>query len=91
VLHLDDHELLGTLVGEAVLGSLGHVDRLPGSGRRDLVVDGAGRDAEDDHPVLRAVVVGLVGQPAARVHVDPLDLVAVVHIDDVPRPPRPLF
>src|SRR5680860_1668973 len=38
-----------------------------------------------------AVLVGLVGQPTTWVHVDALDLVAVVDIDDLPRAPRPIF
>jgi hypothetical protein len=35
--------------------------------------------------------MGLVGEPAARVHVDPLDLVALGYVDDVPGTPRTLF
>src|SRR5215203_3068097 len=59
--------------------------------RRGLTVDLAGGLTLDDHPVLRAVFVTLQRQPSAGVHMDSLDLVALGHVDDVPRTPRALL
>src|SRR5690606_11439428 len=59
-LHLDDHQLLGALVAQPVRRALGDVDGLAGADDVGLAVDDRGRDAEDDHPVLGAVFVGLV-------------------------------
>src|SRR5512139_1600184 len=90
-LDLDDHELLARLVAQPVLGALGHVDAVTGPGGDRLAVHDTGGDAEDHDPVLGAVLVGLVRQSAARLHVDALDLVAVVHVDDVPGAPGALL
>src|SRR5690606_26151038 len=46
------------------------------------------RGARDDQPVLRTARVGLVRQPVPRLDLDPLDLVAVTDVQDVPGAPR---
>src|SRR4051794_15355260 len=91
VLDLDDHELLGPIVGQSVPRAAGDVDRVSGTGRSGLLIDGRRSDAEDHHPVLAPVLMRLERQPPTRVHVDALDLVAGPHVDDVPAAPRSVF
>ena len=63
----------------------------PGPHDHGLALDQAGGGAAHHDPVLGAVLVGLVGQPVVRVHHDPLHLVAVALLDDVPGAPRTLL
>ena len=87
-LHLDDHQLVVVLVGDPVGVLDADVDGLTRLHDDGLALDQAGGGAAHDDPVLGAVLVGLVGQPVVRLHDDPLHLVAVALLDDVPRPPR---
>ncbi len=90
VLDLDDHQVLAVLVADPVGRPHGHVDRLTRMGHVKLTVDEAGRDPEDDHPVLTAVDMGLVGHPLTGADVHTFDLVPGADVQDVPRAPGPL-
>jgi hypothetical protein len=80
-----DHKLLAVLVRKPVLGTLRDVDGVAGVRCDCPAVDLASGDPEYHDPVLGAVVVSLVGQPAAGLDVNALDLVAAVYVDNVPR------
>src|SRR3954462_14401421 len=74
---LDDHELAVVDVADAVRYADLDVDALPRLGDHGLAVDHAGGPSRRDDPVLRTVLVGLVGQPRVRLHGDALDLEAL--------------
>jgi hypothetical protein len=91
VLYLDDNQFLLTLIAEAMFGALWHVHRFTGASHDHCIVNNARCDAENYDPVLATVLVGLIRQTAPSINMNPLDLVAVIHIDDVPGAPRPLL
>jgi hypothetical protein len=61
-LYLDDHRFLVSLVCKPALGPQRRVHRVPRLGDDGLPIDDAGGTAEDDDPMLGAVVVSLVRQ-----------------------------
>lgn len=90
-LNLDDHQFLVGLVRETVLCALGDVNAVPGPGNPCITINRARRDTKHYDPVFGAMFMCLVREATARVHMDPLHLVAAVHVNDVPGSPGPLF
>ena len=80
-------ERLVLVVGDPVRLHPGDVDAVARPGDDGVALDQAGGLAGHDHPVLAAVLVGLVAQPRVRVDLDALDLVARPLVQDVPRAP----
>jgi hypothetical protein len=89
--HDVEHTMLVTLAGHEIMkGRALLAPSLPDD-YAHLITDGGFAAAGDDHPVFRAVVMKLQGQPVAGMHLDTLRDEGGADVDDAPSAPGAIF